>query len=157
MAARVSSPVLPTVSRPRLANFFCISGSASTLSDSARTLSRMGCGVPAGASRANHDVASKPGNPASTMVGRSGALDERLSEVMAMPRTRPSRTSGRLAPAFWMPTGTTPPMTSARLAPRYGMCSILMPARWQNSSPATCCGVPTPGVPYDSLPGLALA
>ena len=100
------------------ANFFTISGSASTFSDSARTLSRIGCGVPAGASRANHDVASKPGKPASTTVGMSGALGERLSDVMASPRTRPSRTIGIPAPAFWMPTWTTPLITSARLAPR---------------------------------------
>ena len=31
-------------------------------------------GVPAGANSANHEVTSKPGNPASIMVGTSGAV-----------------------------------------------------------------------------------
>jgi hypothetical protein len=51
-------------------------------------------GVPAGASSANQAVASKPGKPASTMVGRSGDDGARVSEVTASGRTLPSRASG---------------------------------------------------------------
>ena len=49
----------------------------------------IGSGVPAGANSANQAVASKPGKPASTMVGRSGDDGARVSEVTASGRTLP--------------------------------------------------------------------
>lgn len=46
-------------------------------------------GVPAGATRPCQVVASKPGSPASSMVGTSGRLGVRLSVVTASARTWP--------------------------------------------------------------------
>ncbi len=54
---------------------------------------------------------------------------------------------------------TAPVATSvtAGAAPRYGTCSTLVPAIMFISSPANCCGLPTPEEENDSLPALALA
>ena len=82
-----------------LAGFLSASFGAATLAPEFIPVLR-GWGVPAGASSANHDVASKSGNPCSTIVGKSGALEARFSDVTAIPLTRPSRTSGIAAPAF---------------------------------------------------------
>src|SRR5271169_3611727 len=81
MIAVNSAGVLPTVSRPSWSNFLRTSGIARALTVSPCNLSRTSFGVPAGASRPNHGTASKPGNPDSAMVGRSGASAERLIEV----------------------------------------------------------------------------
>jgi hypothetical protein len=43
---------------------------------------------------------------------------DRLSEVTASPRSLPSRTVGRIAPAFWNVMVTRPPITSMKFAPR---------------------------------------
>ena len=74
--------------------------------------------VPAGASRPNQDATSKSGTPASIMVGSSGMFGERVRAVMASPRSLPSRTFGRIAPAFWNVMVTRPPITSVNTAPR---------------------------------------
>ena len=60
----------------------------------------MAAGVPAGASNPNQDVTSKSARPASIMVGYSGMFVERFSEVTASGRNLPSRTVGRIDPAF---------------------------------------------------------
>ena len=54
---------------------------------------------------------------------------------------------------------TAPVATSvtAGAAPRYGTCSTSVPAMMFISSPASCCGLPTPDDENDSLPALALA
>ena len=116
----------------------------------------IGAGVPAGASSPNHDVASKPGTPASIMVGSSGMLGERCSAVMASPRSLPSRTLGRIAPAFWNVMVMRPPITSVKFAPRYGTCTMSRPSWLLNTSPAMCCGVPAPGLAIRELAGLRL-
>ena len=78
----------------------------------------IGAGVPAGAISPNQEIASKPGNPDSATVGRSGMTGERLSEVTASPRSRPSFTTGRIAPMFCSVMVTRPPITSVNTAPR---------------------------------------
>ena len=52
------------------------------------------------------------------MVGSSGMFGERVRAVMASPRSLPSRTVGRIAPAFWNVMVTRPPITSVKTAPR---------------------------------------
>jgi len=53
-------------------------------------------GVPAGASRPNQELASKPESlPASATVGTSGAAGERLAVVCASARILPSLAMGR--------------------------------------------------------------
>src|SRR5437763_1434207 len=47
-------------------------------------------GVPAGAAKTYHAVASKPGKPASSAVGTSGNCSERLLLVTARPRSWPA-------------------------------------------------------------------
>src|SRR5437667_10028551 len=83
MFAARSDGLLPTGSSPSSSNFLRTAGIARVLTVSPYSLSRTSFGVPAGASRPNHGTASKPGNPVSAMVGRSGASAERLIEVMA--------------------------------------------------------------------------
>ena len=84
----------------------------------AAALPTIGAGVPAGASSPNHDIASKPGKPDSAMVGSSGMLGERMSDVTARARKVPARTIGKIAPAFCSVMVTRPPITSVTTAPR---------------------------------------
>ena len=91
-------------------------------------MATIGAGVPAGASNPNQEIASKPGTPDSIMVGSSGMFGERLSDVTASPRNLPSRTAGRIAPAFCNVMVTRPPITSVNTAPRYGTWTMSMPA-----------------------------
>ena len=51
-------------------------------------------GVPAGAIRAYHDTASKPGMPASAMVGRPGMASLRFALAMPSARSSPLSISG---------------------------------------------------------------
>ena len=76
------------------------------------------CPLVAVASNPNQESASKSAIPDSAMVGRSGVLGERLSEVMAIPRSWPPRTVGRIAPMFCSVIDTRPPITSVKIAPR---------------------------------------
>ena len=48
----------------------------------------------------------------------SFSVGERVRAVMASPRSLPSRTVGRIAPAFWNVMVTRPPITSVKFAPR---------------------------------------
>ena len=91
---------------------------------SAWSLSTIGCGVPAGAIRPNQAVASKPGKPSSSMVGRSGICGERLREVIAKARSLPSRTSGSTLEMLPKKRLSRPPSRSGRICvvPRYGTC-----------------------------------
>ena len=54
---------------------------------------------------------------------------------------------------------TWPPTRSAIAGPvpLYGMCTIFVFVICAKTSPARCCGVPLPGLLYDSLPGLSFA
>ena len=104
-----------------------------------------GFGVPAGAIRPNHEVASKPGKPDSATVGRFGITDERFNDVTARPRNWPSRTIGMIEPMFCSVMVTRPPITSVNTAPRYGTWTMSTWARLLSNSPAMCCGVPVPG------------
>src|SRR5262249_1151147 len=112
MVAPSSAGDDPTGSRPSCAKRGCRSGSLSTARVARCTLARIGSGVPAGASSANHEVASNPGKPDSAMVGRSGTLGDRVSDVTARPRSLPSRTSGRSEPEFPQTMVTRPPITA---------------------------------------------
>src|SRR6516164_7033305 len=56
----------------------------------------MSRGVLAGTRNADHPDTSTPATPASAMVGRSGATDNRLALATASPRSWPCRTSGSL-------------------------------------------------------------
>jgi hypothetical protein len=49
---------------------------------------RKGIELP-GAMKPNQSVTSKPGTPASPIIGRSGAAAERFALVIAMPRSAP--------------------------------------------------------------------
>ena len=101
------------------------SGIASTLTVSSCSLSRTGCGVPAGAIRPNQAVASKPGKPSSSMVGSSGICGERLREVIANARSLPSRTSGRTLEMLPKKMLRRPPSRSGRTAGRAAVRHLL--------------------------------
>ena len=58
------------------------------------SLPTIGAGVPAGTTTPVNSVATKPGTPASTMVGSSGASGLRVALVTPSARSLPSRMSG---------------------------------------------------------------
>jgi hypothetical protein len=76
-------------SMPSVANRSWTSGILRILSTSACRRSTMAGGVPAGAKIACHETTSKPGTPASCMVGTSGRLGTRFAVDTASARTRP--------------------------------------------------------------------
>src|SRR4051812_32189335 len=76
-------------SSPCANNAAFTSGSASTLAVSALIRVTTAGGVPAGASKPNHDSISKPGSAASATVGTSGNMSERFGVETASARTLP--------------------------------------------------------------------
>ena len=69
-------------------------------------------GVPAGATIANQELNTKPGNPDSDTVGTSGNCGRRRSVVTPISRSWPPRTNAATVPKPWKPTGTCPAATS---------------------------------------------
>ncbi|MNY56923.1 hypothetical protein D3C86_1930540 [compost metagenome] len=111
-------------------------------------MSTTGAGVPRGAYRPDHAVTSKPGRPASAIVGRSGAAGLRSAEVTAMPCSRPPAFSapielGRLS----IRMSTWPPITAGMAAdePLNGTCSICRLAMDSKYAPVRCTEDPMPG------------
>src|SRR6185436_19871977 len=119
----------------------------------------MGAGVAVGAHNPYQEVTSKPGSVVSCMVGTSGSCDMRFRLVTASARTRPDWIAGSTAGAVCALTGIWPPITSESAcgAPLYATCTTSIFAVSLISSIASCGDVPAVDVPYESLPGLALA
>src|SRR5258705_39601 len=69
-------------------------------------------GVLAGTKKPNHDDTSKPGTPASAIVGRSGTTEMRSLVVTASARTLPAFTCGRIEGMLSKITSTRPGMRS---------------------------------------------
>ena len=82
----------------------------------------------------------------------------RSLEVTATARILPDLISGSAAASDEKLMVTAPVATSvtAGAEPRYGTCSTLMSAMLFISSPANCCGLPTPDDENDSLPAIGL-
>ncbi len=80
------------------------------------------------------------------MVGKSGAIAERLSPVTASARNRPLLTCGMPDGMESNSTCTWPDATSgiASAVPLYGTCVIGMPACALNASDVRCTMVPLP-------------
>src|SRR5262249_6714698 len=87
-----SSTLPPTRSMPCGVSALATSSALSASLPARLSLSTISFAVPAGAIRPNHSPLSKPGRPASTMVGRSGATAVRLASVEARATSVPSRT-----------------------------------------------------------------
>ena len=94
MKASYSSGVLPTgiLACARIRSR--TSGIATTRAMSPDILCTSAGGVPAGAMNPNHAVISKPGKPASIIVGTSGTEGERCSLVIAIGRKAPDLMCG---------------------------------------------------------------
>ncbi|KAG1433667.1 hypothetical protein G6F56_014549 [Rhizopus delemar] len=76
-----------------------------------------GAGVPAGATRPNHDSTSKPGSPDSASVGTSGVDGRRWGEVTPMARSLPACTWGNDEGRLSNMESTWPPSRSATAGP----------------------------------------
>ena len=80
-------------------------------------------GVPAGAISPNHVEMSKPGTPASAIVGRSGASFDRCDVVTASARSLPALTCtiafARLSNMSWVSPASSAWVAGA--APLYGI------------------------------------
>src|SRR3954452_4891308 len=87
-----SSAEPPAASAPALASFFLTSTCLSAWLISLLSLAITSAAVPAGAKKANQLLMSKPGTPASAIVGISGADGERWVLVTASARSLPERT-----------------------------------------------------------------
>ena len=72
-------------------------------------------GVPAGAINANQAVAWYPGKPASAIVGNSGAVGERSSEVTARARTLPALANSKTLAKAQKHMLMRPAMTSGKM------------------------------------------
>src|SRR2546423_8773 len=95
----------------------------------------------------------------SAIAGTLGIIDTRVFDVTAIGLTLPLSIKGSAAPMLENVIVMCLPATSASwgAAPLYGTCITWMPAILLRSSPASCCGLPTPLVENVSLAGLAFA
>src|ERR1019366_3209083 len=87
--AMASSGVLERMRAPATRNRFCIPTSAAICFIAPDSLSTIGRGVAAGSTKAAHEVTTKSFTPASTIVGTSGKVGQRLAEVTAKARIFP--------------------------------------------------------------------
>ncbi len=118
-----SAGVLPLGMAPCDSSFSLIAGVFSALAVSCWMRLTMSGGVPAGASRPNHEVASKPLRPpASSMVGTSGIAAERCRLVTASALSLPALICGIDEGRLSNITSMVPPTmsSSAGPEPRYG-------------------------------------
>ena len=122
------------------------SGMRSTRTMSALSRSIVAAGVAAGTTTPCQVIASKPGTPASEIVGSSGTVAERCAPVTASARSLPALIYGiaeaEVANISWACPAIT--SVSAGCAPLYGMCSIWTPVIALKSSPARCAAAPLP-------------
>src|SRR5688572_559324 len=122
----------------------------------------MSAGAPAGASKPNHDDASKPlsgAPPASAMVGRSGTAAERTALVTASAFSLPALMCGSALGRLSNIRSQFPPIRSINAGPepRYGRCSMKVPVIDLNNSADRWIEVPLPELATLNRPGLALA
>ncbi len=89
------------------------------------------------------------------MVGMSGAVNQRSSEVTAIGRTLPARACAITVGMLPKVMCTWPPITSVSAGPPplYGMCSMSVPVIALNISPDRCSEVPCPDDAKAYLPG----
>ena len=85
-----------------------------------------------------HKVALKPGTPASSIVGTSGNVDDRVLPEVPSARTRPALIIGAMVGTESNIIWICPLRMSLRapVEPLYGTCTISMPVRFLRSSPA---------------------
>ena len=121
-----SSGEPPARFAPIEASFSLPSGDASHAATSALIFAMIAGGVPAGASRPNHDDASNPGRPDSATVGTSGYAGARVAEVTANARSFPDLICGSDGGRLSNINCTCPAIRScnAGALPLYGTCVI---------------------------------
>src|SRR5689334_10284487 len=109
--------------------------------------------VPAGTSRPYHVVYSKPGMPASAIVGTSGSVSARFALVTPKLRSFPDLTWGSADANVDRKTEISFPRTavSAGPVPLYGTWISWTLFVRQMSSIARCVPDPVPAEPYVSL------
>ena len=110
------------ISWPRLASRRCTLASAKASTTAAFSLMTISLGVRLGAQSANQIEKYNPANPASSIVGISGAAARRLLAVMANALIRPARTCSKASPGDAIIKSTWPATKSciAGAPPRYG-------------------------------------
>src|SRR5260370_247996 len=114
-------------------------------------------GVLAGTKIPSQESTSRPGTPASDMVGTSGASGLRFDDSTAMPLACPDCTYGRPAAIESKNRSTRPASRSVNAGgePLYGTSSSLMPAAFMKAAATSCWPVPTPAAATGNEPGLA--
>ena len=118
-----SAGVLPPGMAPCESSRSFSAGAPSALADSCWTRLTISAGVPAGASRPNHELASKPlTGPASAIVGTSGKAALRSPLVTASAISLPALTCGSADGRLSNIRSIVPPIrsSSAGPEPRYG-------------------------------------
>ena len=119
----------------------------------------MSGGVPRGATSAHQTLASKPGTPASIMVGTSGSAPERCGPVTASGRNFPALICGMAGTmsenTIWICPATR--SVTAWMVPLYGICTMFTPTALLYISPLICDWMPLPPEPKLSWPGLAFS
>ncbi len=111
--------------------------------------SRIAAGIPAGAITPNQIIISKPGTPASSIVGTSGSAGCRSRADTASGLALPDWMCGTMVPTPSKMIGTSPArkavITGAE--PRYGIATMSVPVWSLNVSNIRCTELPTPGMP----------
>src|SRR5687768_13410017 len=132
---------------------------SSAASETLLNVATIGCGIPAGPTIPYHATATKPGKPASAIVGMSGSDGERCGAVTPKPLSLPDLMNGIEDERLAKLKSTCPPSSpvSDSVAPLNGTWTVLMPAMLLKSSPERCTEVPAPELLKLSLPGLAFA
>src|SRR4029450_7763746 len=124
-----SAGVFGAGSAPSATNCARMFGVLRILVTSAFHLATIGAGVPAGANRPYHVEISKPGKPASDIVGNSGARLDRFAVVTASARNLPPLTCAialaRLSNMNWVSPARSACVAGA--APLYGIWTAAVP------------------------------
>src|SRR3977135_4275344 len=143
-----SAGVIGDGTAPTSFRLFCTSGCSKIRFTSPASASTTGRGVPAGANRPCHEVASKPESVAAT-GGTSGAVALGCALVTARAPIVPAFTCGPASVLFCDERATGRPTNAFMTSPelRNGTCTILVPVLSWNNSAARCVDVPAPDEP----------
>src|SRR5262249_35736188 len=133
------SGVSPTTSEPVSSTCFLTSGALYALTISRCRVCITGWGVPAGAKRPFHTIASTPGRPASAVVGTSGSSARRDGPATASARSFPDLMCATITCGTTYAAEMVPDSRSgiSALTPLYGTSSTLIPAWDLTHSPTS--------------------
>src|SRR5688572_12665446 len=154
----ISAGGMRMASAPSSSKRLRMSGESRTRPTSRYRRSSTGRGVPTGATMPHQLLTSKPGTPASAMVGTSGIAALRFALLTPSALSLPERMCGTICTRLPRLNCTWPAMVSVRAGPPPLYCTItkLVFDCRRNSSVAMCWKLPMPAAAAFSSPGFCL-